>query len=116
MNVLVTGGTGFVGSHAVAALARAGHDLRLLVRRPEQVSAPQAFPRPTWPMRRSSGLRPPAPRSQCQWKPCRRTGHLGRPFVCIAEPDLSSHVESSVTKCDDTWECAFDLHSGDTAA
>src|SRR5215831_1863154 len=39
MTILVTGGTGFVGSHVVAAMVRAGHDLRLLVRRPEQVNA-----------------------------------------------------------------------------
>jgi dihydroflavonol-4-reductase len=32
VRLLVTGGTGFVGSHAAAALASAGHDLRLLVR------------------------------------------------------------------------------------
>lgn len=37
MLVLVTGGTGYVGSHIVAALDRAGHDVRMLVRRPEQV-------------------------------------------------------------------------------
>jgi dihydroflavonol-4-reductase len=37
MRVLVTGGTGFVGSHVTVALIRAGHDVRLLVRRPEQV-------------------------------------------------------------------------------
>lgn len=37
MKVLITGGTGFVGAHGVAALVRAGHDVRLLVRRPEQV-------------------------------------------------------------------------------
>jgi dihydroflavonol-4-reductase len=39
MKVLITGGTGFVGSHAAAAIARGGHELRLLVRRPEQVAA-----------------------------------------------------------------------------
>jgi nucleoside-diphosphate-sugar epimerase len=39
MKVLVTGGTGFVGSHTAAAIARAGHDVRLLVRRPDQVPA-----------------------------------------------------------------------------
>jgi nucleoside-diphosphate-sugar epimerase len=39
MKVLVTGGTGFVGSHAVAAIARNGHEPRLLLRRPDQVSA-----------------------------------------------------------------------------
>jgi dihydroflavonol-4-reductase len=37
MRVLITGGTGFVGSHTVVAVVRAGHDVRLLVRRPERV-------------------------------------------------------------------------------
>jgi nucleoside-diphosphate-sugar epimerase len=32
MDVCVTGGTGFVGSHSVAAILRAGHRVRLLVR------------------------------------------------------------------------------------
>ena len=32
MKVLITGGTGFVGSHTVAATVQAGHDVRLLVR------------------------------------------------------------------------------------
>ena len=38
MRILVTGGTGFVGCHTVAALHRAGHELRLLVRAPERVA------------------------------------------------------------------------------
>jgi nucleoside-diphosphate-sugar epimerase len=37
MRVLVTGGTGFVGSHSVAAVLRAGHQVRLLVRDPARV-------------------------------------------------------------------------------
>jgi dihydroflavonol-4-reductase len=32
MRVLVTGGTGFVGAHSVAALAREGHEVRILAR------------------------------------------------------------------------------------
>ncbi|GAA3071343.1 NAD-dependent epimerase [Streptosporangium carneum] len=37
MLVSVTGGTGFVGSHSVAAFLRAGHRVRLLVREPSGV-------------------------------------------------------------------------------
>lgn len=38
LTVLVTGGTGFIGSHTVAALRRRGHDVRVLARRPEKVA------------------------------------------------------------------------------
>ena len=37
MRILLTGGTGYVGSHCAEALARDGHEIRLLVRRRDQV-------------------------------------------------------------------------------
>ncbi len=37
MKVLVTGGTGFTGSHTVRALVAAGHEVRVLVRDPDKV-------------------------------------------------------------------------------
>jgi dihydroflavonol-4-reductase len=37
MKVLVTGGTGFVGSHTVAALKSEGHDVKLFVRSPSRM-------------------------------------------------------------------------------
>ncbi len=38
MKILVTGGTGFVGSHAVSVLQRSGHVVRLLARNPTKVA------------------------------------------------------------------------------
>ncbi len=38
MRVLVTGGTGFLGSHATRRLRESGHDVRLLVRTPGKVA------------------------------------------------------------------------------
>jgi dihydroflavonol-4-reductase len=37
LNVMVTGGTGFVGFHTVMALVNAGHSVRLLVRSPQKM-------------------------------------------------------------------------------
>lgn len=37
MRVMVTGGTGFIGSHTVVALLKAGHQVRLLVRSEEKM-------------------------------------------------------------------------------
>src|SRR3954465_7726413 len=37
MRVMITGGTGFIGAHTVAALLDAGHEPTLLVRNPERV-------------------------------------------------------------------------------
>ncbi len=42
MRVMVTGGTGFLGSHTCKALVEAGHEIRLLVRRPEKTRAVMA--------------------------------------------------------------------------
>lgn len=39
MRVLVTGGTGFVGSHTVAAVIKSGHDVRLLARSRDRVES-----------------------------------------------------------------------------
>ena len=43
MKVAVTGGTGFVGSHAVKEILARGHDVRLLVRSPEKVAPTMAL-------------------------------------------------------------------------
>jgi dihydroflavonol-4-reductase len=39
MRVLVTGGTGYVGSHSINALTAAGHEVRVLARSPERIAA-----------------------------------------------------------------------------
>lgn len=42
MKVLVTGGTGLIGSHAIAALTEAGHEVRALVRNADKLRAVMA--------------------------------------------------------------------------
>ena len=37
MKVTVTGATGYIGSHAVAALRGAGHEVRVLIRSPKKL-------------------------------------------------------------------------------
>ena len=46
MRILVTGGTGFIGSHLLPALSRDGHQLRILHRSPLQAEALAAFGEP----------------------------------------------------------------------
>lgn len=43
MKVLVTGGTGFVGSHTAAALIKAGHQVKLLVRSEDKMKRVMAY-------------------------------------------------------------------------
>jgi dihydroflavonol-4-reductase len=38
MKVVVTGATGYIGSHSVAALRRAGHDVRVFIRSPKKLA------------------------------------------------------------------------------
>jgi uncharacterized protein YbjT (DUF2867 family) len=59
MKVLLTGGTGFVGAHSVAALVSQGHQIRLLALSRDQVAYLVRHDRPQVP--------PPSP-EDCQVK------------------------------------------------
>ena len=88
MRVLVTGATGFVGSHTVAALVERGHDVRLFVRAPERVPI---------------ALEP--------------LGVSGRPYT-VGDVTDPATVEAAMAGCDAVVHCgsAFSLNirDGDT--
>lgn len=48
LHCLVLGGTGFIGSHVVETLLRAGHDVRMLSRRPSRYWSPPARVEHIW--------------------------------------------------------------------
>jgi uncharacterized protein (TIGR01777 family) len=55
MKVLISGGSGFIGSHLVASLAKDGHDVVVLSRRPETKTLPSGVRYVTWDARSASG-------------------------------------------------------------
>lgn len=55
MKVLISGGSGFIGSHLVASLARDGHDALVLSRRPETKNPPKGVRHVTWDPRSANG-------------------------------------------------------------
>jgi len=55
MKVLISGGSGFIGSHLVASLAGDGHDVVVLTRRPETKTLPSGVRYVTWDARSASG-------------------------------------------------------------
>jgi UDP-glucose 4-epimerase len=44
MNIFITGGTGFIGSHLVTMLGRAGHTVTILARNPAKISPLRGLP------------------------------------------------------------------------
>ena len=55
MKVLISGGSGFIGSRLVASLAKDGHDVVVLTRRPETKTLPSGVRYVTWDARSVSG-------------------------------------------------------------
>ena len=64
MKVLISGGSGFIGSHLVASLARDGHVVVVLSRRPTTKDPPQGVRYVTWDARGANG----------DWRKYRQTG------------------------------------------
>lgn len=88
MRVMVTGGTGFVGSHTVAALLKDGHEVRLLVRKADRI-APALDP----------------------------LGVLGNVEHVVGDATDTTTVERAITDCDAVVHAAavFSLDSRDWA-
>ena len=55
MKVLITGGSGFIGSHLVASLVNDGHDVVVLSRRPEPMNTARGVRYVTWDARSANG-------------------------------------------------------------
>ena len=55
MKVLISGGSGFIGSRLVTSLAKDGHDVVVLSRRPETKTLPSGVRYVTWDARSASG-------------------------------------------------------------
>src|ERR1700674_3581665 len=53
MKVLISGGSGFIGSHLVASLVNDGHDVVVLSRRPEPMNTARGVRYVTWDARRA---------------------------------------------------------------
>src|SRR6202521_2784701 len=55
MKVLISGGSGFIGSHLVASLVNDGHDVVVLSRRPEPMNTARGVRYVTWDARSANG-------------------------------------------------------------
>ena len=55
MKVLISGGSGFIGSHLVASLANDGHDVVVLSRRPQTKTPPKGVRYAMWDARTANG-------------------------------------------------------------
>ncbi len=83
MKVMVTGATGFLGSHCVEALQRAGHATRLLVRSPEKVDRVLA------------------------------ARGIGAPELVVGDMTRASDVEEALEGCDAVVHAAATLYGGE---
>ena len=105
MRVFVTGGTGFVGRHAVRRLVEAGHDVRCLARASSDVAALRLLGvrLVTGDVTERGTL--PAAMQGCDW-----VVHLAGVSSFWA-PDRSVYAEVNVTGTRNVMECAFEANA-----